>query len=1245
MKKTLINQKCLTSIALIAIVLLCIICTAFGVVLAENNTDNTIKVVHITDLHYYPTYMTYKQNYPDYYNSAMVSKSKVESKLVIESSSVLKKLFSDILGDSNTNDNVGNSRNLQNLPDYMVVTGDLSSDGERIALIDIANALRDLQNRVRDKGKVNFQIFVIPGNHDILNENATDYSTLAGKKIENVNRYDFAKIFAGLGYPDMTDGEAQLYYSPDEYDFNEDAENEYETENLKSLLPYSSEKRYVQSENAKNIEFVYTPKLISGDNDLNNGDLSYIAKCNTGNTFVAIDGIVTGSIGGRVSSGVFEWLNSVKSTKLTGNLISLTHHNVLPHFTLQEQWSKDYLFDNWEEVRDFLIRCNVKYNFSGHMHANDIASYCNYDGYNLYDLETGSPIGYGAQYRETRIAFNQDGTSDLYHTLKTVSDVDVSVLVEKGYLTKEVEGVYNTKISNTNQIVNLSEYINERLYKNMVDNVLDGMIKAINREDVVDSILNYAEKNVSNSEFIAKLFKDNKDTLRKILVDLYDAIQNETLKDFVYTGDKKFLQTIDNKLRAYIYNFASSLIDMEVAKGYTLQNMFVDSYTAHLKGCEGEYLLPNSNLSLAIEWLQSGEFVKVLVEKINDSNTGLVSLINKILKSDYDLTKSLSPEEIANINMILSPFGNKIDSLRLDRLIKNVAGNKLDDLPSNIINNKLAYVVSDSIAKGIGSNLSDLVRSFATDSSYDGILNIESRLLYAENDEHSHYAGGKKRTPSLTDGRLPSMITMNFGQDIYQDRSLVWFTDKSVKGTDIEYCEGSIWDFQNPKIEKKYVLGNEENTKIYAVDYPLASIGIMTAYTTKELARHQINFSGLKQDTTYTYRVGDKEKEYWSQTFTFRTPLVVEKSPFEVLITTDMQGMTKSVYEDSAKLIRASFNESKKGYDFMINLGDMVDDGRNMNHWRYFIDSHQETMAILPQVVAAGNHDVAMFNSTEGYTPSSKDVVTDSYTALQLHFDTSLHDNKNYYSFNYKGVHFVVLDTNDITENNNLSFEQIEWLTEDLETNKEKLVVVAMHKAIYSAGPHQNDKEIVNMRKVLSKLFSEYKVELVLQGHDHIYSESFFLDSEGKKTKTPVYKQGAPINNNNGGVLYVTMGSTGDKFYNFDPNTDDFINKGKMFHSPTLKRPTFGRIMFDGGNIRFYSYEYDIENDRVVELKMFSNNSIFLIVSIATAVLIVAGIIVLIIVLLNKHKKTIEKCKDENNFTKLENSENEQTNI
>ena len=88
--------------------------------------------------------MCYKQTESDYLKSAMLEKSRFESKLLMESSAVIKKLFEEIATKK---------------PDYLVVTGDLSSDGERVALIEIANALRSLQNKIRDDGKNNFQIF------------------------------------------------------------------------------------------------------------------------------------------------------------------------------------------------------------------------------------------------------------------------------------------------------------------------------------------------------------------------------------------------------------------------------------------------------------------------------------------------------------------------------------------------------------------------------------------------------------------------------------------------------------------------------------------------------------------------------------------------------------------------------------------------------------------------------------------------------------------------------------------------------------------------------------------------------------------------------------------------------------------------------------------------------------------------------------------------------------------------------
>lgn len=1211
MKQAMFRQKVLVAAILFAVILLCLFCSLFAIASAEEGEDYTINVVHISDLHYYPTYMCYKQSNANYFDSAMVQKSRLESKLVLESSAVIKKLFADILEKAS-------AANEAYFPDYIVVTGDLSSDGERRALIDIANALRDLQNKIREINP-DFQVLVIPGNHDIANQNATDYSAFdgAGEQIQNVTRYEFAKIFSGLGYPDMADLEAELFY----------AQDILEEENLQ-YLPYDTiTGGFVQSKNASHIQFEYMAEDFSNKN-LKDGYLTYVAKCQK-NTFIAIDGVMENNVGGRVKNVVFDWLsgkNDKGESIISGkNLISLTHHNVLPHFEMQEQWTKNYLFANFEQTRDFLLSKNVKYNFSGHMHANDVAAFCNNERYNLYDIETGSPVGYGAAYRDTTITFFANGNSDMIQTPRTINNVNADLLIKNGYLTVGQNLDYNVWVNNENIIENTTEYINERLYKTMLEGVLDKVILSINKENFVDYIANFVQKRFENSELSGKIFADSIDVFKVVFGNFYDKIQTQTLQNFEYSGEKQFLQSVDNKLRAYLYNFAKSVFDIQISDGYTLQNMFVDAYTTHLRGGEGKGVpASNANLTGAIEWVQSGELVRAVVAEINDSNTGIAVLLKKVLMENYNLTSFLNADQVRNLNVILAPFSCRLENFNLDKFIKNLAGDKLDSLPSGMVDSKVNAFLKDNIAKGMGENISNVIRSLVTDVSDDSMPNIAIKVRYDENnDEHSHYAEGKVRPATVADGRLPSMLTMTFGEDFALSRNFVWFTDKSTFASDFQICEGDKTVFNDSETNHKFYIGE---SMIYAVDYPLADLGILTTYTTKEVVRHTFSLNNLKPDTVYSYRVGDKANGWWSGVYTFKTKAETKAAPFEVLITTDIQGISKSTYQNYAKMLNTATGQSENGFDFLLNLGDMVDSGRNANQWQYLLEEGKNTFATMPQVIAVGNHDVGNFKISEGYVPSEGAFIG-NYSPIDLHFNMG--DRKTYFSYDYSGVHFVVLDTNDIV-GDNINFTQLEWLIDDLEANKDNLVVVAMHKGIYSAGPHRNDAEIINMRKTLGKIFSEYKVEIVLQGHDHIYSESFFLDGNGKKTDTPVYKQGAPINNNNGGVLYVTLGSGGDKFYDFDFETDDYINKGKMFHTPTLANPTFGKIVYDGKNIMFYAYEYDEQRDRINQLKMFNDNSIARIVSITTGVIIFVGIVVLIFFLLRSHKKKLEQCKKYN---------------
>ncbi|MDE6060346.1 MAG: metallophosphoesterase, partial [Clostridia bacterium] len=180
-------------------------------------TGETITVGHMSDIHYFPLEYCYTKDVDsDYYKStdfyyAMTG----DTKLVLESGITLNAAMKSILKDADEG----------KAPQYLVTSGDLCKNGERVALIDVANTLRYLQNEMRaKKGYENFQVFSVVGNHDLYNHNGELYSkeTGEGRVADIVNSAQFALIFAGLGYPnaslDGKNGTVKLTdYLPAEY--------------------------------------------------------------------------------------------------------------------------------------------------------------------------------------------------------------------------------------------------------------------------------------------------------------------------------------------------------------------------------------------------------------------------------------------------------------------------------------------------------------------------------------------------------------------------------------------------------------------------------------------------------------------------------------------------------------------------------------------------------------------------------------------------------------------------------------------------------------------------------------------------------------------------------------------------------------------------------------------------------------------------------------------------------------------
>ena len=157
--------------------LLCLLCIAF--ISGCKSDDNakvvseTVKFMVISDIHYFdPSLFTLPANANfQLYLAA-------DRKLIIESSAILKNVLATVMTEK---------------PDFLLVTGDLTKDGEKIDHQAVAALFKTLS----DNG---IKVLVIPGNHDVNNPAAVSYTGTSATPIANVSASEFASIYGSCGY-------------------------------------------------------------------------------------------------------------------------------------------------------------------------------------------------------------------------------------------------------------------------------------------------------------------------------------------------------------------------------------------------------------------------------------------------------------------------------------------------------------------------------------------------------------------------------------------------------------------------------------------------------------------------------------------------------------------------------------------------------------------------------------------------------------------------------------------------------------------------------------------------------------------------------------------------------------------------------------------------------------------------------------------------------------------------------------
>lgn len=280
---------------------------------------------------------------------------------------------------------------------------------------------------------------------------------------------------------------------------------------------------------------------------------------------------------------------------------------------------------------------------------------------------------------------------------------------------------------------------------------------------------------------------------------------------------------------------------------------------------------------------------------------------------------------------------------------------------------------------------------------------------------------------------------------------------------------------------------------------------------------HEATMTGLEPDTEYAYRVGSDRRGYSEQrTFTTGT----DGDSWSFLAMADAQiGVDTKIAEQSAAWNKAVNTATGEHPDsaFIMHLGDQVEGwGAPVKQLEEF--TAPEKLQEYRLAVLKGNH--------ETYT-------LDRHFQDTYFLPNEVDDTANYF-FNYNNVLFIGLDGNraskaDIDVHANFVNETIAAHGADADW-----VIVGIHHAPFSQGTHYTDKDVVELRNSLTPKLSEAGVDLVLSGHDHIYTRTHLMNGVDPVIPAGASKSGDILIPEDNEVLYVTSTTaTGGKYYDF----------------------------------------------------------------------------------------------------------------
>ena len=982
---------------------------------------------------------------------------------------------------------------------YVLIPGDLTPNGEYDNHAELSERLEQFE---KDTG---LSVIVINGNHDINNLYGTTFKNGKKESARKTSPQEFREIYKNLGYD----------------------------------LAY------------------HTFKPSKG----RAGGLSYSVKLDGGYRLIALDtGKYTGDVtkdgrdfqetGGGITDELMQWaLDEIEDAKRNGETpIGLEHHGMVQHFEIQNSIFQVFLVDKWKERAEAFADAGLSLVFTGHMHDTSITDWVSDNGNVLYDVCTPSLTGYPNYFREVLL----DNTGDTFTA--DVRTLDVDCVKPVTFRDTTYETPYRMthsfrKTFSSDGLVDLvmgfaGGYIDDLFTAMEEEGSLVGALKSKFGLDVEEMIANlidvrlgkleiFTSKNIMS--FIGDLDRQlcdkvlvDKETTVNLVRDIIQQCLDLQVSDLPCTqfidaygfGDPNKPGTLEDAARcALLYLFGGNQ-DIE-------SDPFMMDVLDYFENRQGANALFDFLYDLLLNDLVQDTLLGNLdfnIDTLFPSGTlghCTFSMLDTFLTLVFRGDKSYT-------NIINSVLGlGLIDDFdSINGIADHFIGEYLTQSQLDSIGHTVAYMVGDMITEhGDGEDLNRL-------------LTMEKKEVVATGDNY----------------RLPSIVTVTLGEDAATERNISWYTKFSVTGSDIEIVPYS----ENPSFSGTPTQrGVTERHDRYFPGVDLGIIGFMQ--TNEPLNRHIVRLTGLTPGKKYCYRVGDASRNWWSETGVIETADNSDTVTF--LHATDPQCQNAKQYERFHSVLNTAFSMYPDA-KMVVSSGDQVDNGTNVNQWKWLTGVCADRLMNTVYMPATGNHEKKGAALDENFIlPNVPEQDTTSGV---------------YYDYDYNNVHFMVLNTNDSTAKEGLSRAQIDWLTESANGSDAQWKIVVLHKAPYSNGSHFDDKEVVAMRKQFKTLFPKLGIDMVLEGHDHVYlrTDSMYNNHVYRSRTEDVSYNGRDYKAKISpyGTFYVISGCAGVKSYAVKDvkQTDKLFPRAECLVETTL--PMFSAIQVKGNTLYFDAY-------------------------------------------------------------------------